>query len=104
MAKTVNVIVTDDIDGSSGAETVVFSLQGQSYEIDLAPANRRRMQESLQPFIDAGRSIGRRTPRRTAPRKTNLAAIRAWAASQGLQISERGRLSAEVMAKYDAAH
>jgi hypothetical protein len=30
--------------------------------------------------------------------------VRAWAAGQGLKVSERGRISAEVMSKYDAAH
>lgn len=104
MAKTVSVIVTDDIDGSSGAEAVSFSLDGQGYELDLGPANRQQMQESLQPFIDAGRKIGRRTQRRVAPRKSDLAAIRAWAAGQGLRISQRGRISAEIMSAYDAAH
>jgi hypothetical protein len=104
MAKTVSVVVTDDIDGSSGAEAVTFSFHGQSYEIDLGPVNRQRMRESLQPFMDAGRHAGRRTPRRAAPKRTDLSAIRAWAAGQGLHVSERGRLSAEVLSKYDAAH
>lgn len=105
MTKTVNVIVTDDIDGSSGAEAVSFSFDGQGYELDLGPANRQRMQESLQPFIDAGRKMGRRTQRRVAPRRSDLAAIRAWAADQeGLRISKRGRISAEIMSAYDAAH
>src|SRR5258708_21752282 len=104
MAKTVSVIVTDDVDGSTDAEAVTFSFNGQGYEIDLGPANRQRMRDSLQPFIEAGRLTGRRTARRAAPRRADLAAIRAWAAAQGLSISERGRISGEVISKYDAAH
>lgn len=104
MAKTVNVIVTDDIDGSSGAEAVSFSFDGQGYELDLGPANRQRMQESLQPFMDAGRQLGRRTQRRVGPRRSDLAAIRAWAAGQDLRISARGRISTEIMNAYDASH
>ena len=104
MARTVRVIVTDDLDGSPGAAAVAFSFSGQSYEIDLGPANQQRMRESLQPFIDAGRPTGQRTSRRAAPGRTDFAAIRAWAASQGMQISERGRISADVISKYDAAH
>ena len=104
MAKTVSVIVTDDIDGSPGAEAMTFSFSGHTYEIDLGPDNQRRMREALQPFIDAGRITGLRTPRRAAPRRTDLAAVRAWALDQGLQISERGRISAEVISKYDASH
>jgi hypothetical protein len=30
------VVITDDLDGSQGAETVAFGLDGVSYEIDLA--------------------------------------------------------------------
>jgi hypothetical protein len=104
MARTVHVIVTDDIDGSSGAEAVSFSLDGQGYELDLGLPNRQRMQESLQTFIVAGRKIGRGTQRRVASRRSDLAAIRAWAADQGLRISERGRISAEVISAYDAGH
>lgn len=104
MAKIESVIITDDLDGSSEAEPVTFGFNGQGYEIDLGTANQQRMRESLQPFIDAGRVIGRPTSRRAASRRSNLAAIRAWAAGQGLRISERGRISAEVMSKYDAAH
>jgi hypothetical protein len=104
MSRTVSVIVTDDIDGSAEAEAVTFSFDGQGYEIDLGPANRQRMRESLQPFMTAGRPTGRKAPRRAAPARTDLAAIRAWAAGQGLRISERGRISADVLSKYDAAH
>jgi hypothetical protein len=40
MAKNVSVVITDDLDGSQGAETVAFGLDGVSYEIDLAQPNR----------------------------------------------------------------
>jgi hypothetical protein len=107
MAKTVNVVITDDLDGSPDAETVAFGFDGQSYEIDLGKKNLAKLQKSLQPFIDAGR---RTTQRRTAKAsrgtgpRIDRAAVRAWATEQGLQVSERGRISAEVMSKYEAAH
>lgn len=104
MAKTVNVVITDDLDGSSGAGAVTFTFDGQGYEIDLTTANRERMRATLQPFIDASRRTGQRKPPRTAARRADLAAIRAWAAAQGLQIAERGRISADVLSKYDLAH
>jgi hypothetical protein len=60
-----------------------------------------------RPFVDAGRRIAQRRTSKAAwsagPR-INRAAVRAWAAGQGLQVSERGRISAEVMGKYEAAH
>jgi hypothetical protein len=33
-----------------------------------------------------------------------LSDVRAWARDQGIKISERGRIPAEVLAKYNAAH
>jgi hypothetical protein len=107
MAKTVSVVITDDLDGSPDAETVAFGFEGRSYEIDLGQKNRARLEKSLQPFMDAARRTAqRRTARapRAAGSRTDRAAVRAWAATQGLKVSERGRISAEVMSKYDAAH
>jgi hypothetical protein len=107
MAKTVNVVITDDLDGSPGAETVSFGIDGHSYEIDLGQKNLAKLQKSLQPFIDAGRRTAHRRaakPARGAAPGADRAAVREWAASQGLKVSERGRISAEVLTKYEAAH
>lgn len=104
MAKRVNTVVTDDIDGSSDAEAVSFSFDGMDYEIDLAPANRERLQKLMQPFIDSGRRVGRKRPSRTAASRRETAAIRAWAMDQGLNVAERGRISADVVRKYKASH
>jgi len=107
MAKTVSVVITDDLDGSPGAETVAFSFDGHSYEIDLGKKNLARMRESLQPFMDAGRRTAQRRTAKTGRgtgSRTDRAAVREWAAGQGLKVSERGRISAEVLSKYDAAH
>jgi hypothetical protein len=104
MAKKVSTVITDDLDGSSGAEAVRFSLDGLPYEIDLGPANRERMQASLRPFIEAGRRIGVKKSGGRKSSRADLAAVRAWAVEQGLKVAERGRISADVMAKYDAAH
>ena len=107
MAKTVSVVVTDDLDGTPDAETVAFSVEGQSYEIDLSAANLARLEGSLRPFMDAGRRTAQSRPARAARANgagIDRAAVRAWAAEQGLQVSERGRISAEVMSKYEAAH
>ncbi len=107
MAKTVSVVITDDLDGSSGAETAAFSIGGQNYEIDLSAANLARLEETLRPFMAAGRRTAASRPARAARAngdRIDRAAVRAWAAEQGLRVSERGRISAEVMTKYEAAH
>jgi hypothetical protein len=107
MAKTVSVVISDDLDGSPDAETVSFGFDGHSYEIDLGKKNLAKLEKSLQPFMEAGRKTAARkaakAPRGTGSR-VDRAAVRTWAAGQGLKVSERGRISAEVMSKYEAAH
>jgi hypothetical protein len=101
------VTITDDIDGSDGAETVSFGFGGQTYEIDLGKKNLDTFKKGLQPFIDSGRRVGRQSVVRSARGRTarkDSSAIRAWAAEQGLAVSERGRIPASVVAKYEAAH
>ena len=106
MAKTVSVTITDDIDGSPGAETVVFGLDGVIYEIDLMAANRARLADAVAPFIAAGRRVSGAGRRRGRPAgaRAHSAAVRAWAREAGLVVSERGRISADVFRRYEAAH
>jgi hypothetical protein len=107
MARTTIVTIVDDIDGSEGAETVTFTFDGQSYEVDLSTKNRDKFQKILQPFVDSGRRAGRQGAARSARTRTsrnNSSAIRSSAAEQGLTVSERGRIPATIVAKYEAAH
>jgi hypothetical protein len=109
MVQSVSVIVTDDMDGSAGAETVSFAFDGTSYEIDLSARNRARLEKALAPFIEAGRKSPRRSRARAASRaggngSTDRTAVRAWARTAGLNVSERGRISADIIRQYEAAH
>jgi hypothetical protein len=105
MAKNVSVVITDDLDGSEGARTVVFSFDGVGYEIDLAEGNRAKLEEALAPFIAAARKAGRSRRGSSRPSQSvDRAAVRAWARQEGLNVSERGRISAEVLSRYEAAH
>jgi len=104
MATRKSVIVTDDLDGSGGAETVSFSVDGVGYEIDLGDKNRAKFDRALAPFIEHGRRVSARS-RRPAARRAAIhdnAAIRAWAKSEGLSVSERGRISTDVIRQYEA--
>jgi hypothetical protein len=47
----VSVVITDDLDGSPGGETVSFGLDGVSYEIDLGQPNQARLAGAFAPFI-----------------------------------------------------
>ena len=110
MAKHTTVTVTDDLDGSANAKEVTFSLNGQAWTIDLSAKNRAALEKALKPYIAKATKQGRRRPvssvRKTAVRgrRTELAAVREWAKSNGHQVSDRGRISATVQQAYDAAH
>ncbi len=71
MAKTVIVKLTDDIDGGEADETVLFALDGRSYEIDVSAANAARLREALRPFVEKARvrgaGTGGRVPRTARP-------------------------------------
>ena len=108
MARKVQVLLEDDLDGTPGAETVQFALDGRSYEIDLSVANAEKLREAFAPWIGAGRRASGASAseprRRTARRSEDTADIRRWATENGIQVSTRGRISADLRARYEAAH
>jgi nucleoid-associated protein Lsr2 len=114
MAKTVITQVTDDLDGSSGAETISFGYRGTTYEIDLGRKNASAFDKMMKPYLDAARKAtvvrrGRRASsngrRGSRSRSANeLTTIREWARAQGYQVSDRGRISANIMDAYNTAH
>jgi hypothetical protein len=108
MASIVSVVVSDDIDGSPHAQTVTFGVDGVIYEIDLAENNRAKLVKDFAPFVGAARKVSQHRSRTVGARqpgtRVDRAAVRAWAKDQGLNVSERGRISAEIMQRYEAAH
>lgn len=107
MAQKVQVVLVDDIDGSTATETVSFSLDGSSYEVDLNEAHAAELRAALSPWMSAGR---RTSQRRTASRGrkgstggSDAAEIRAWAKASGVAVPERGRIPAKVREAYAAA-
>lgn len=108
MAQRVQIVLTDDLEnGVEADETVTFGLDGITYEIDLAADNAAALRESLARYVAAGRRIAGSRPkagRRRQSAGTNAGDIRAWARSRGMTVSDRGRVSAEVRAAYEAAH
>lgn len=104
----------DDLDGSEAVKTVRFGYAGREYEIDLNEEHAQALDELLAPYLEhARRADGGASTRRTrrggrseGERRSpaELRAIRQWAREQGLQISDRGRIPADIVAKYDAAH
>jgi hypothetical protein len=117
MARKVQILLEDDLDGGPADETVTFSLDGVSYEIDLSAVNAARLRDDFAGYVGAARKAGRQprtatssssgtARKRTRPSKSgrDIPAIRAWATSEGFAVNQRGRIPADVLAEYDAAH
>ena len=109
MAQKVNIVLVDDLDGTEATETVAFGLDGTAYEIDLNDANAASLREALSGYVGHAPKVtggGRRTRRSSggSASSSNTKDVREWAKSQGMEVSERGRISADVQQAYDAAH
>lgn len=110
MARTVvtHTEYTDDLDGSTAAGTISFAFEGTNYEIDLSKSNARAFERVMALYVGHARKVrntrSRATNRRTAGSTHNLADVRAWAGKNGFEVSARGRVAAEVIDAYDAAH
>ena len=113
MAQKVETRLVDDLDGSEAAETVRFAIEGRQYEIDLSASNANRLRDSLSAFVSSARRAGSgggggRAPRATAPAtrrassdREHGAAVREWARTNGFEVSNRGRIAADVLKAYE---
>ena len=111
MATVTHTYRVDDLDGTEdGVETVRFSIDRHEYEIDLGPENAARLREKLERFVRAGHELrqSKRVVRKQviggAVSKEQTQAIRHWARENGLPVSERGRIPANVREAFEAAH
>lgn len=113
MAQKVSVQLVDDVDGSVAESTVEFGLDGVSYTIDLSAENAAELRDSLAAYLANARRTGGRKRRggkasknasapNTADRQRNQA-VREWAREQGMQVSDRGRIPAEIVEAYEKA-
>ena len=104
MAQKTQIILVDDIDGSEATQSVTFALDGVTYEIDLNDDHAAALRETIEEWtVKARRSGGRRIRRRAgvaARTHSNTQKVREWAREQGLEVSDRGRVSAEVRKAY----
>jgi hypothetical protein len=113
MAQRTHVLLIDDLDGSSAEETMTFGLDGAAYEIDLSAANAGVLRKALAEYVIRGRRVStspagsrRRSAARSAPgaRALDIAVVRSWARDNGYAINGRGRIAAEILDAYAAAH
>ncbi len=105
MVQRVHIVLEDDIDGGDASETLLFGLDGIGYEIDLSDKNAAKLRDSLAKFVASARRTtprSRRASRRGAAGPTT-AQVRDWARANGYEVSDRGRISAEIRSAYESA-
>jgi hypothetical protein len=118
MAQKTIVTLVDDLTGeeAENISTVEFALDGVTYELDLTDENSTKLHDALSQYAKAARKIGGR--RRSGPRpdrvikstgrtagynRETLKSIREWAKKNGHNVSDRGRLPAEVLKAWETA-
>lgn len=103
MVQRVHMVLEDDLDGSEAAETVHFALDGVSYEIDLSDKHAGELREVLAEWVARARRTGGRKTQAKKIKAGSANDIRAWALANGIQVSSRGRVAAEVVQAYEQA-
>lgn len=104
MAQKHQIILIDDIDGSEADETVTFGLDGVDYEIDLTAEHAEELRETIASWVEHGRRTGGRAKRRGGrpDPSVDTAAVREWARKEGYEVSDRGRIPAQIVDAYKA--
>src|SRR5690348_2369905 len=109
MAQKVQTLFVDDLDGSAAEGTVRFGLDGTDYEIDLNTEHAQALRDALARYVSAGRRAAGGT-RRSARSGRNAAASggpatggRESAKVQGIDVTDRGRVPAELVLNFNAA-
>jgi Lsr2 len=109
MAQKVQTVFIDDLDASPAEGTVRFGLDGTDYEIDLNAEHAQQLRDTLARYVNAARRIGgsarrpSRSGRRAQSSGLNTTEVREWAKAQGIDVKDRGRIPAELLAKFKAA-
>jgi hypothetical protein len=105
--RKVQVVLQDDIDGGEPAQTVYFSLEGKTYEIDLTEKNAMALRDAFAPWIAAARRASTAqipSPRSKPRHAADTVDIRRWAEENGIPVAARGRISIDLRTQYEAAH
>jgi hypothetical protein len=106
MAQQIQTLFIDDIDGGEAAGTVRFALDGVEYEIDLSIEHTDELHTAVGKYIDHARKVGgtrRGTRGRRGASAIDTHKVREWAKEQGIEIKERGRIPANIVAQYREA-
>jgi hypothetical protein len=106
MAQRTFVTLVDDVDGNEltrdQGETVRVTLDGAEYQLDLSHKNAQELRDDFGKWLDHARKVGgkRRVGRARTTSDVDNRAVRAWAASNGIELSKRGRIPATVIDQF----
>ncbi|MER7983854.1 Lsr2 family protein [Streptomyces sp. NPDC095817] len=106
MAQQVITQLLDDLDGTEASETIVFGIDGKTYEIDLSDRNAAKLRKDLTSYVDKGRKVSqnRSSSKRSGAGRAapdgDTARIRAWARENGYEVNDRGRVPAQIKEAY----
>ncbi|MET3934850.1 Lsr2 family protein [Arthrobacter sp. OAP107] len=92
----------------TASETLNFSVDGTEYEIDLNSEHANELRSSLSRYTNVARKTsggrGRPVGRKATASDVDAKAVRLWAIDNRLQVNTRGRIQADIVEKYQAAH
>ena len=105
------IIRTDDLDGSDNASEVVFSFDGVTYRVDLAPHNYAKLKSALTLYMEKATNDKPKPEPKTkaaADHDYDPAAVRLWAAEtgatwKGRPVSSKGRVPQQIVDEYQKA-
>jgi len=98
VAQKIQTLFTDDLDGSEAQGTVRFA--GRHRVRDRPERRARPGAAGCAGTLCAGGAAGRRRHPAGGPDSTD---VREWAKAQGIEVKDRGRVPAEVAARFTAA-
>ncbi|MGN0097121.1 MAG: Lsr2 family protein [Corynebacterium sp.] len=118
MGRRTVITFADDIDQEELApdevRTVKFGYRGADYVLDLSELNAAILDEELEPYLGAARKLPKSasagTARSSSPSSSSASdaarnrRIRQWANENGREVSARGKIAADVISDYEAAH
>lgn len=103
MSKHYKVTLIDDLDGTLASETIKFTSEGTSYEIDLTDEHAAESRAALAPWVAHARPKTRPWGGRPVDAPGTSRAIRRWANDHGVPCPVKGRVPQEVRDMYLAA-
>ncbi|MGH3182440.1 MAG: histone-like nucleoid-structuring protein Lsr2 [Streptosporangiaceae bacterium] len=89
--------------------TVGVGLDGTEYEMDLSAGHAQELRGALARYVGAARRAGggarrpARAGRRAPASALDPTEVREWAKAQGIEVKDRGRVPAELAARFKAA-